>query len=78
MNKESCDNHIATLKKVCDVHRSQLDHGVVSNLEQLIAELEEVRSGGVSAAESFRITVKALEAIGVVLTLVSNIRDWIK
>lgn len=78
MKKESCDNYIATLKKVRDEYSSQLDDGVVSNLEQLITDLEQARGGKFSAAECYRISVEALEAIGVVLSLVSNIQDWLK
>lgn len=78
MKKESCDNYIATLQKVRDEYRSQLDDGVVSNLEQLIAEIEEIRSGGFSAADCFRVSVQVLEALGAVTSLVSNIKDWIK
>ena len=78
MKKESCDNYIATLKKVRDDYSSQLDDGVASNLEQLIADLEKVRNGGISVVDCYRISVEALEAIGVVLTLVSNIQDWMK
>lgn len=78
MNKESCNNYIATLTKVRDEYSSQLDDGVVSNLDKLIAELKEARDGQVSVAERYRISVEALKALGVVLALVSNVRDWFK
>lgn len=78
MNKESCDNHIANLRKICDANRSQLDAGALSVIEHVISDLEEVRNGKFSAAAAFEISVRGLEALGVVLTLVSNVQDWMK
>jgi len=78
MNAQSRENHIATLKKLRDEYRSQLDDGGLSDLDLLIAELEEVREKGLTVAEGARMASRALEAIASVLTLVTNVCDWLK
>ncbi|QSI28836.1 hypothetical protein GNX71_04275 [Variovorax sp. RKNM96] len=78
MNKQSCENHIATLTKLRDEYRSQLDDGAMRDLDRLIVELKEVRDGGLDAAEVAKLVVRVVEAIAVVLTSVTNISDWLK
>jgi predicted DNA-binding protein (UPF0278 family) len=78
MNKQSCENHIAVLKKLRDAYRSQLDDGVLSDLNRVILELEEVRDDGFDVADAAKLAVRALEAIAVVVTAVTNIGDWLK
>lgn len=78
MNKQSCENNIKVLKKVRDVCNSQLDDGVLSDLDRVISELEKVRDGGLSAAEAKKLALRVLQVIAVVVHLVTNIRDWMK
>ena len=78
MNKQSCENHIATLTKLRDEYRSQLDDGVMCDLDRLIEELKEVREGGLDVVEVTKLVVRVMEAIAVVLTSVTNISDWFK
>ena len=78
MNKQSCENNIKVLKKVRDACNSQLDDGVLSDLDRVINELEKVRDGGLSAAEANKLALRALQMIAVVVHLVTNLRDWMK
>lgn len=78
MNKQSCENNIEVLKKVRDACSSQLDDGVLSDLNRVIAELEKVRDGGLSAVEASRLALRVLQMFAVLVHLVTNIRDWMK
>lgn len=78
MNKQSCENNIKVLKKVRDACNSQLDDGVLSDLDRVINELEKVRDGGLSAAEANKLALRVLQVIAVVVHLVTNLRDWMK
>lgn len=78
MNKQSCENNIAVLKKVRDACSSQLDDGVLSDLNRVIDELEKVRDGGLNAAEASRLALRVLQTFAVLVHLVTNIRDWMK
>lgn len=78
MNKQSCENNIEVLKKVRDACSSQLDDGVLSDLNRVIAELEKVRDGDLSAVEASRLALRVLQMFAVLVHLVTNIRDWMK
>ncbi|MCY1230839.1 hypothetical protein D3C87_2008300 [compost metagenome] len=78
MNKQSCENNIEVLKKVRDACSSQLDDGVLSDLNRVIDELEKVRDGGLNAAEASRLALRVLQMFAVLVHLVTNIRDWMK
>ena len=78
MNKQSCENNIKVLKKVRDTCNSQLDDGVLSDLNRVISELEKVRDGGLSATEADKLALRVLQVIAVVVHLVTNLRDWMK
>lgn len=78
MNKQSRANHIAVLKKLRDDHRSQLDSGVLSELDSLIEELEMAPSGFHKNVEAALLAVRVLEVVARVIHLVTNLGDWFK
>jgi hypothetical protein len=69
VNKQSCENNVKVLKKVRDVCSSQLDDGVLSDLNRVIDEL---------AVEASRLALRALQMIAVLVRLVTDIGDWMK
>lgn len=78
MDKQSRASHIAVLKKLRDAHRSQLDDGVLSELDRLIKELEKAPSGVYKNAYAALLALRVLEAIARVIYLVTNLGDWFK
>lgn len=78
MDKKSRANHIAILKKLCDDHRSQLDNGVLSELNSLIEELEKAPSGAPKSADAALLALRVLEAVAQVIKLMTNVSDWFK
>lgn len=78
MNKQSRVNHIAVLKKLRSDHRSQLDIGVLSELDSLIEELETAPSGFHKNVEAGLLAARVLEAVARVIHLVTNLGDWFK
>jgi len=78
VNKQSCENNIKVLKKVRDVCSSQLDDGVLSDLNRVIDELEKARHGGLDAEEASRLALRALQMIAVLVRLMTDISDWMK
>lgn len=78
MNKQSRANYIVVLKKLRDDHRSQLDAGVLSELDSLIKELEKAPSGFHENAETALLAVRVLEAVARVIHMVTNLSDWFK
>jgi len=78
MNKRSRVNHIAVLKKLRDDHRSQLDIGVLSELDSLIEELETTPSGFHKNAEAALLAARILEAVARFIHVVTNLGDWFK
>lgn len=78
MNKQSCEVNIKVLKKVRDTCKSQLDDGVLSDLDRVISKLEKARDGGLSAAEANKLALRVLQVIAVVVHIVTNLRDWMK
>lgn len=78
MNTQTCENSIVVLMKVRDECKSQLDDGVLSDLDRVIAELQQHRDGGLSAAEASKLAMRVLQVFAVVVHIVSNVRDWLK
>jgi hypothetical protein len=77
MKKRNVENSVLMLKKLRDMHHCQLDISVVTELNQVIAELEEV--GNQQDAERMRTTgLRVLQILGVVISVVSNIKDLMK
>jgi hypothetical protein len=77
MKKRNVENSVLMLKKLKDTHHCQLDISVLTELNQVIAELEKV--GTHEDAEHMRTTgLRVLQILGVVISVVSNIKDIMK
>ena len=78
MNKQSRANYIAMLKKLRDDHRSQLDDGVLNDLECLMTDLKKSPDDSSESAEASLLAVRALQGLAAVITLVTNVREFLK
>lgn len=74
MNAKARENSIRLLTKLLDVYQGQLDAGVVSEVREVIAALEQSRegSGGTPRGD---LGLSVLKVMGEVLKLVSNISN---
>jgi DNA repair photolyase len=77
MTKRNVENSVQTLKKLRDTHHCQLDISVVTELNEVIAELEEFGSQH-DEEQRQAIGLRALQVLGVVISVVSNIKDLMK
>lgn len=74
MNAKARENSIRLLTKLLDVYQGQLDAGVVSEVREVIAALEQSREGSGGNPES-DLGLSVLKVVGEVLKLVSNISN---
>lgn len=77
MNKRNFEKSVRTLKSFRDMYYSQLDISVVTELNAVIVELEKADSQ-LNIERKGKLGLRALQVIGVVISLVSNIRDLMK
>jgi uncharacterized protein YerC len=77
MKKRNLEDSVQTLKKLRDTHHCQLDNCVVTELNEVIAELE-VLSILEDKERRQAIRLRALQVVGVVISVVSNIKDLMK
>ena len=77
MKKRTFEDSVQTLKRMRDTYHSQLDISVMTELNTVIADLEEV-SDEPETERKQAIGLRALQVIGVVVSLVSNLRDLMK
>ncbi|WP_409031531.1 hypothetical protein [Janthinobacterium sp. CG_23.3] len=77
MNKRNFEKSVRTLKSLRDMYYSQLDISVVTELNAVIVELEKADSQ-LNIERKQNLGLRALQVIGVVISLVSNIRDLMK
>lgn len=77
MKKHNVENSVSMLKKLRDTHHCQLDISVVTELNQVIAELEKIGTQQ-DAVHMQTISLRALQILGVVISVVSNIKDLMK
>ena len=75
MDKQTCKNHIAVLKKVRDACDSQLDIGVKVELNAVIEALQQHLESRAYEVEVATLSLRALQIIAVIVTIVTNIRD---
>ena len=75
MDKQTCKNHIAVLKKVRDACDSQLDIGVKVELNAVIEALQQHLESRANEVEVATLSLRALQIIAVIVTIVTNIRD---
>lgn len=74
MDAKARENSIRTLTKLLDVHQGQLDAGVVSEVREVIAALEQNRDGSGSNPRG-DLGLSVLRVMGEVLKLVTNITN---
>lgn len=74
MNAKARENSIRVLNQLLDVYQGQLDAGVVSEIREVIAALEQSRdgSGGNPRGD---LGLNVLRVMGEVLKLVTNITN---
>jgi len=78
MKQHSVENCIRTLEKLRDVYNSQLDTSVLTELNAVISDLKQVSDRKESEAKLGILGLRAIQAIAVVISLVSNIKDLMK
>lgn len=79
MQTSTLKDCIATLEKLRDVYKSQLDARVLVELDEVIAELRnKIRDDNQSTERLGVLSLRALELIGYILKLVTNITDLMK
>jgi len=78
MNKHSLENCICTLKKLRDVYNSQLDTSILAELDAVIFDLKKVSDHKESEVQLGNLSLRAIQAIAVVISLVSNLKDLMK
>ncbi len=72
MDKQTCKNHIAVLKKVRGACDSQLDVGVKAELDAVIEALERFEPDH-GAERAMRLAQRALQIIAVIVKIMTNI-----
>jgi hypothetical protein len=76
MKTHDLKNSIRTLKKLRDTHHSQLDASVLVELDTVIAELMAVDCTNNVELNTLRLRV--LQVIGIVISIITNVRDLMK
>lgn len=74
MNAKARENSIRVLTKLLDVYQGQLDAGVVSEVREVIAALEQSGEGSEGNSRS-DLGASVLRVMSDVLRLISNITD---
>ncbi|MCF7222886.1 hypothetical protein [Marilutibacter chinensis] len=74
MNANARENSIRVLKQLLDVYQGQLDAGVVSEVREVIAALEQSRDGSRGTPRG-DLGLSVLRVMGEVLKLVTNITN---
>ncbi|HEU4709429.1 MAG TPA: hypothetical protein VFS17_08960 [Methylophilaceae bacterium] len=75
MKIDTLKNCITTLQDIRDVYDGQLDASVVLKLDEIISELKSYEKCK-SEVQMFDLSTKALHVIADVLSVISNITDW--
>lgn len=78
MYVDSLKNCIVTLEKLRDATDSQSDTRVLLELELVIAELKALCENHEGSVKLGALSLKTLEVVGQVISLVSNITDLMK
>lgn len=78
MQYETLKNCIATLEKVRYAYSSQLDASVLTELDDVIAELIRLSDNGRGEVKLGTLSYRALQIISQVVSLVSNLTDLLK
>lgn len=78
MQRHSLENCIRTLEKLRDVYNSQLDTSVLVELDAVISDLKKSRDYKESEVQLGNLGLRAIQAITLVISLVSNLKDLMK
>ena len=78
MNTQTLKNHITVLKKTRDACSSQLDIGTLTELDGVIDAFERFSEYRYSADEIVKMIPRALQVITMVVSISTNIRDFLK
>lgn len=78
MNQHTLKNCIATLSKLRDVYKSQLDACVLVELDEIVVKLQELYDAGEGKKELGILSIQGLQLINHIVILVSNITDLMK
>ncbi|NVM92900.1 hypothetical protein FHT32_006593 [Variovorax sp. SG517] len=75
MDKQTCKNHIAVLKKVRDACDSQLDSGVKVELDAVIETLQQHLESRTYGMDVATLSLRVLQIIAVIVSIMTNVRD---
>lgn len=78
MEKHSLENCIRSLKRLRDVYSGQLDTSVLVELNSVIVALEAAHESQLNQVDLGQLSVRAVQVIASVVSLVSNLKDWMK
>lgn len=78
MQQHSLKDCIRTLEKLRDVYNSQLDTSVLTELNAVISDLKQASDHKESEVQLSSLGLRAIQAIAVVISLVSNLKDLMK
>lgn len=78
MQQHSLKDCIRTLEKLRDVYNSQLDTSVLTELNAVISDLKQARAHKESEVQLGSLGLRVIQAIAVVISLVSNLKDLMK
>ena len=77
MDQHTLKNRINGLKKARDVCSSQLDIGALKELDRAIAGLKQLRDEPQNTAEAEGLKLRVLQAVAAVVSITTNVRDWL-
>ena len=78
MQQHSLKDCIRTLEKLRDVYNSQLDTSVLTELNAVISDLKQASAHKESKVQLGSLGLRAIQAIAVAISLVSNLKDLMK
>lgn len=77
MDQQTLKNVINGLEKARDVCSSQLDIGALKELDGAIVLLKKLYDHPQNTAEAETLKVRALQAVAAVVSIATNLRDWL-
>lgn len=78
MDNCTLKNCIATLTKLRDAYKSQLDARVLGELDEVVGKLQELHDAGEGKKQLGELSFRALHLINHIVSLVTNLSDLIK
>jgi hypothetical protein len=74
----SLQNSVCILKKLRDTHSGQLDTSILVELNEVIRDLEQLDESQKGSTDWMESSSKALQVIGAVIRIVTDISDLMK